>query len=233
VSIENSRLFQQSDLISEFVHELRTPMASLNTAAHLMGRQGITEEQRSKMVEMVRNETNRLTELASTFLDLARLESGRAQFKSELGELQPILVSSIDIMTSRATEHNITIETDIEPNLPKINLDRDKLKQVMLNLLSNAIKYNFSGGKVHVNVSLSGPEIVLSVSDTGPGISEEALKHMFEKFYRVPGTEKLASGTGLGLSICKRIVEAHGGRIEVASEVGKGTTFTVYLPLPK
>lgn len=233
VSIENSRLFQQSDLISEFVHELRTPMASLNTAAHLMGRQGITEEQRNKMVEMVRNETNRLTELASTFLDLARLESGRAQFKSELGELRPILDSSIDIMSSRATEHNIILEADIEPNLPKINLDRDKLKQVMLNLLSNAIKYNFPGGKVHVKAALKEPEIVLAVSDTGPGISEEALQHMFEKFYRVPGTEKLAGGTGLGLSICKRIVEAHRGRIVVTSEVGKGTTFTVYLPLPK
>lgn len=233
VAIENSRLFQQSDLISEFVHELRTPMASLNTAAHLMGRQGITEEQRSKMVEMVRSETNRLTELASTFLDLARLESGRAQFKSELGELQPILTNSIDIMNSRAAEHNITIESHVQPNLPKINLDRDKFKQVMLNLLSNAIKYNFPGGKVLVKAALNDPGIVLSVSDTGPGISEEALQHMFEKFYRVPGTEKLASGTGLGLSISKRIVEAHRGRIEVTSEVGKGTTFTVYLPLPK
>jgi signal transduction histidine kinase len=233
VAIENSRLFQQSDLISEFVHELRTPMASLNTAAHLMGRQGITEEQRNKMVEMVRSETNRLTELASTFLDLARLESGRAQFKSELGELQPILTNSIDIMNSRAAEHNITIESHVQPNLPKINLDRDKFKQVMLNLLSNAIKYNFPGGKVLVKAALNDPGIVLSVSDTGPGISEEALQHMFEKFYRVPGTEKLASGTGLGLSISKRIVEAHRGRIEVTSEVGKGTTFTVYLPLPK
>jgi signal transduction histidine kinase len=233
VAIENSRLFQQSDLIAEFVHELRTPMASLNTAAHLMGRQEITEEQRSKMVEMIRNETNRLTELASTFLDLARLESGRAQFKSELGEVQPILTGSVEIMSGRAAERNITLETDISPNLPPLNLDRDKLKQVMLNLLSNAIKYNYPGGKVRLEAAQKDGEIVISVSDTGPGISEEALKHMFEKFYRVPGTEKLATGTGLGLSICKRIVEAHRGKIDVTSEVGKGTTFTVHLPLPK
>lgn len=233
VAIENARLFQQSDLISEFVHELRTPMASLNTAAHLLNRQGITEEQRSKMVEMIRNETNRLTELASTFLDLARLESGRAQFKSEMGELNPILASSIEIMSGRAAEHNISLETNIAPDLPPIYLDRDKLKQVMLNLLSNAIKYNYPGGKVSLRVALEGGNVAISVSDTGPGISEEALKHMFEKFYRVPGTEKLATGTGLGLSICKRIVEAHRGQIVVTSEVGKGTTFTVYLPLPK
>lgn len=233
VAIENSRLFQQSDLIAEFVHELRTPMASLNTAAHLMGRQEITEEQRSKMVEMIRNETNRLTELASTFLDLARLESGRAQFKSELGEVQPILTGSVEIMSGRAAERNISLETDISPNLPPLNLDRDKLKQVMLNLLSNAIKYNYPGGKVRLEAAQKDGEIVISVSDTGPGISEEALKHMFEKFYRVPGTEKLATGTGLGLSICKRIVEAHRGKINVTSEVGKGTTFTVHLPLPK
>lgn len=233
VAIENSRLFQQSDLIAEFVHELRTPMASLNTAAHLMGRQEITEEQRSKMVEMIRNETNRLTELASTFLDLARLESGRAQFKSELGEVQPILTGSVEIMSGRAAERNISLETDISPNLPPLNLDRDKLKQVMLNLLSNAIKYNYPGGKVRLEAAQKDGEIVISVSDTGPGISEEALKHMFEKFYRVPGTEKLATGTGLGLSICKRIVEAHRGKINVTSVVGKGTTFTVHLPLPK
>jgi signal transduction histidine kinase len=233
VAIENARLFQQSDLISEFVHELRTPMASLNTAAHLMGRQGITEEQRSKMVEMIRNETNRLTELASTFLDLARLESGRAQFKSGLGELKPILTSSVEIMNNRAAEQNLTLEVDIAPDLPLINLDRDKLKQVVLNLLSNAIKYNYPGGKVNLKAALEGSEVVISVSDTGPGISAEALKHMFEKFYRVPGTEKLATGTGLGLSICKRIVEAHRGRILVTSEVGKGTTFAVHLPLPQ
>lgn len=233
VAIENSRLFQQSDLIAEFVHELRTPMASLNTAAHLMSRQEITEEQRNKMVEMIRNETNRLTELASTFLDLARLESGRAQFKSELGEVQPILTGSIEIMSGRATERNITLETAISPNLPPLNLDRDKLKQVMLNLLSNAVKYNYPGGKVRLEAVQKDGEIVLSVSDTGPGISEEALKHMFEKFYRVPGTEKLATGTGLGLSICKRIVEAHRGKIVVTSQVGKGTTFSVHLPLPK
>jgi signal transduction histidine kinase len=193
----------------------------------------MAEEQREQIINNIHNETQRLNTLASSFLDLARLESGRAQFKSELGEVQPILTGSLEIMSGRAAERNISLETDISPNLPPLNLDRDKLKQVMLNLLSNAIKYNYPGGKVRLVAAQKDGEIVISISDTGPGISEEALKHMFEKFYRVPGTEKLATGTGLGLSICKRIVEAHRGKIDVTSEVGKGTIFTVHLPLPK
>jgi signal transduction histidine kinase len=119
----------------------------------------------------------------------------------------------------------------IEDGLPELNADKDKIKQVILNLLSNAIKYNYPQGRVELSARAGEAEIIIAVSDTGPGISEENLKHLFEKFYRVPGTEKLAVGTGLGLSICKRVVETHGGKIEVQSQVGKGTAFIVHLPL--
>ena len=233
VAIENSRLFQQSDLIAEMVHELRTPMASLNTAANLLGRQGISEAQRTRFIEIISAETNRLAELTTSFLDIARLESGRAQFHSEQVQIGPLVQSCIDVMQNRAAEKNITIEVQIPADLPLIIADSDKLKQVFLNLLSNAAKYNYPDGFIRITAGAQNGEIYVAVSDTGPGISAENMKNMFQKFYRVPGTEKLASGTGLGLSICKRIIEIHKGEIEVQSEVGKGTSFIVHLPLPK
>jgi signal transduction histidine kinase len=231
IAIENSRLFQQTDLISDLVHELRTPLASLNTAAHLLNRPEISEEQRIRFIQIIQQEISRLSDLTTSFLDLARLESGRAQFRTETFSLKPLLEDCLEIMRSRAEEKNLTLTSTIADGLPDLTGDKDKIKQVILNLLSNAIKYNYPQGRVDLDAKADDTDLIVSVTDTGPGISEENLKHLFEKFYRVPGTEKLAIGTGLGLSICRRIVETHGGRIGVQSQVGKGTTFTVRLPI--
>jgi len=182
VAIENSRLFQQSDLIAELVHELRTPMASLNTAAHLLGKTGLSEAQREKFIGMILSETNRLSELTTTFLDLARLESGRAQFKSEQGSILPILEDCVAVMHNRAAEKNITLKIHAPEDLPEITADCDKLKQVFLNLISNAIKYNYPDGRVDIHISTSDGYLVVGVQDTGPGISEEARKNLFQKF---------------------------------------------------
>jgi signal transduction histidine kinase len=231
IAIENSRLFLQTDQISDLVHELRTPLASMNTSAYLLNRPEITSDQRNRFIEIIQQEISRLTDLTTSFLDLARLESGRTQFHAEIFSIKPVLDDCLDIMRSRAEEKELTLVEKIEDGLPELNADKDKIKQVILNLLSNAIKYNYPQGRVELSARPGEAEIMIAVSDTGPGISEENLKHLFEKFFRVPGTEKLAVGTGLGLSICKRVVETHGGKIEVQSQVGKGTVFIVHLPL--
>jgi signal transduction histidine kinase len=231
VAIENARLFQQSDLISELVHELRTPLASLNTAAHLLLRPEVSEEQRSKMVQVIHDETQRLSDMTTSFLDLARLESGRAQFQPELFDIREVLADCSMMMKSRAAEKGISLNLEAQEGLPLVAADRNKIKQVILNLLSNAIKYNRPGGKITAEAHSSRREITISVADTGLGILPDAQEHLFEKFYRAPGSENQIQGTGLGLAICKRIVEAHHGNIEVQSVVGKGTTFTVHLPL--
>ncbi len=231
VAIENARLFQQSDLISELVHELRTPLTWLNTAARLLTRPEGSEAMRNKMADTILAETNRLSALTTAFLDLARLEFGRMQFQVKLFDLVELLDECISLMQSKAQEKDIRIQLTADSGLPQVKADRDKIKQVALNLLSNAIKYNRSSGQITITVEAPDDEMIFHVSDSGIGINEEGLSHLFEKFYRAPGAERSVQGTGLGLSICKRIVEAHHGTIDVHSQVGEGTTFNVHLPL--
>jgi signal transduction histidine kinase len=230
VAIENARLFQQSDLISEFVHELRTPLASLSTATYLLLRPEMSQEQRDQIISNIHGETMRLNALASSFLDLARLESGRVQFRKISFSIADLMYECKDVMTTKALEDNIQIRVESPEGLPLLEADRDKIKQVLLNLISNAIKYNRPNGTVMMRAEAFDKEIVICVQDSGIGIPEEALPHLFQKFYRVREHESRATGTGLGLSICKRIVQGHGGRVEVKSKVGVGTLFTVILP---
>ena len=230
VAIENARLFQQSDLISEFVHELRTPLSSLSTATYLLLRPEMSQEQRNQIINNIHNETIRLNALASSFLDLARLESGRVQFRKSAFSIADLIYECKDVMASKAIEDNIQIRVESPERLPLLEADRDKIKQVLLNLLSNAIKYNRPNGTVMLHAEETEKDIVIYIQDTGLGIPDESLPHLFQKFFRVREHESRVAGTGLGLSICKQIIHGHGGRIEVKSKLGVGTVFMVYLP---
>src|SRR5512138_1393505 len=230
VAIENARLFQQSDLISEFVHELRTPLASLSTATYLLLRPEMSREQREQIIHNIHSETLRLNSMASAFLDLARLESGRVQFRKTSFSIPDLLFECKDIMSSKAEEDRIQIRIEASEGLPLMEADRDKIKQVILNLMSNAIKYNRPNGSVIVTGSYTDNELVITIQDTGIGIPEDSIPHLFEKFYRVREHENKAQGTGLGLSISKQIIQGHNGRIEVKSKMGVGTSFTIHLP---
>jgi signal transduction histidine kinase len=233
VAIENARLFHQSDLVAEFVHELRTPLASIGTATYLLLRPEMSQEQRQSMIHNIYNETLRLNTLASSFLDLARLESGRVRFSLTSFELPPMLKECLEIMQSKADESHVTLVLDLPSDLPEVEADRDKIKQVVLNLVSNAIKYNCLNGTVTISAGQDENEWRVAVADTGSGIPVKALPHLFQKFYRVEASEGKVSGTGLGLSICKQIVSGHGGSIEVKSKYGKGSTFTIHIPVQK
>jgi signal transduction histidine kinase len=231
VAIENARLFQQSDLIAEMVHELRTPLSSLRTASHLLLRKDINQDQLVKVVGIIDNETTRLIDMTTSFLDLARLESGRIPFNSELFDPHVLLDECVGLMKDKAAEKNLRLNLYVPDKLPTIKGDRDKIKQVVLNLVSNAVNYNKPSGTITVAGQGKQNELVISVNDTGQGIRQTDIAHLFDKFYRSQATESSVQGTGLGLAICKKIVEAHNGHIEVQSEVGIGTTFLVHLPL--
>ena len=231
VAIENARLFQQSDLIAEMVHELRTPLASLRTASHLLVRKDINQDQLHQVVGIIDTETTRLIDMTTSFLDLARLESGRIPFQSEFFDPNQLLEQCVELMQDKASEKNLRLNLYVPKTLPSLKGDQDKIKQVVLNLVSNAINYNKPSGTITVSGQSRAGELIIAVNDTGQGIRSTELDHLFDKFYRSPATEKTVQGTGLGLAICKKIVEAHGGRIEVQSELGVGTNFSVYLPL--
>lgn len=230
IAIENTRLFQQSDLIAEMVHELRTPLSALTAAAHLMQRPDLPEDQRNSLSLTIYREVERLNGMAADFLDLARLESGRVRFVREPVHLGGLIGECIEVLRPQADEQGIRLESDFDSSLAPVPGDRNRLKQVFLNLLTNAIKYNKPDGSAKVTLTKEGDELVAAVSDTGRGIPAESLPHIFERFYRVPDLEGHAGGTGLGLAIAKRITEAHQGTIEMSSKEGEGSTFTIRLP---
>lgn len=230
IAIENTRLFQEFDLVSEFVHELRTPLASLSTATYLLLRPEISHEQSHQITANIHSETLRLNALASEFLDLARLESGRVQFRKGTFPVKPLLEECQASMQAKAEEARVSIELDVAEDMPAVQGDRDKLKQVLLNLISNGIKYNRPHGKVMLSTCLEDGVWRVNVSDNGLGIPDEALPNLFQKFYRVKGMETKVAGTGLGLSICNGIVQGHGGHIEVKSQLGVGSTFVMVIP---
>jgi signal transduction histidine kinase len=230
VAIQNALLFQQSDLISDLVHELRTPMASLATAAHILIRSDISSEKRASITHALQEEIKRLAELTTTYLDFSRLESGRMHFQFQELDLKPILEESLDIIKTQISEKGLNLAFDLSDQPLMVHADKSRIQQVIHNLVSNAIKYNSPKGTVTIQAYHTTNEVIFLVRDTGPGISAEDQKKLFTRFFRVLGSEKFAMGTGLGLSICKRIIDAHGGSIHVESQVNKGSTFAVHLP---
>jgi signal transduction histidine kinase len=232
IAIENTRLFQQFDLISEFVHELRTPLASLATTSYLLLRPELSAEQSQRMLSGIHDESLRLSTLATTFLDLARLESGRVQYNKTDFDLRRLFEDCCLQMQPHAAERQVELTLLSPAERLIVRADRDRIKQLLINLISNGIKYNRRGGTVSLAGELAGRELLIRVSDTGVGIPRASIPHLFDKFYRVRATESV-SGTGLGLSIVRQIVLGHAGRIEVASKLRSGTTFTVYLPQEK
>lgn len=231
VAIENSRLFQQSDLISEFVHELRTPMSSIFTASFLLQRPEIASDQRLRLAQTIHQETQRLNELASIFLDLASLESGRATLHLSTFAIAPLFEECMQVSQIKAAEKEVQIVLDIPQDLPEVEADRDKLKQLILNLLNNAVKYNCPKGKIWLRGWIDSGELYFAVKDTGLGIPADQLPQLFTRFFRARNVERTVSGTGLGLSICRKIIDIHNGDVQVESEVNVGTEFTVRIPL--
>ncbi len=231
LAIENTRLFQQSDQISELVHEIRTPLSSISTASFLLQQPEVDKDRRVALSTTIYSETQRLSDMATTFLDLARLESGRASFKPSWFNLIELVNEVIDVFSTRTDSSGIELISSIPSQYPEIYADRDKLKQVFINLVSNALKYNQKGGHIEISTNSIDGEHHIIVKDDGLGMSSETVQHLFEKFYRAQKTEEKVQGTGLGLSICKKIIENHNGRISVTSTQGIGTEFEFWLPL--
>ncbi len=230
VAIENSRLFLQSDLIGEFVHEIRTPLSALNAAAHLLKSNRVHEDQKRKMIDILEAEIEALADMSSSFLDLARLESGRKQYNVNEFDIRDLLIECHEIVINEAHKLNILFILDLPDTLPRIRGDRKQLKQAIFNLLNNAVKFNKVEGEIILKAKEGQDHIVIIISDTGLGIPKDEQSKIFEKFYRVRSHRDQVPGTGLGLSVVKQIIHGHGGEINFTSKVNVGTTFTITLP---
>jgi signal transduction histidine kinase len=197
----------------------------------LDGVAGEINEKQKHFLDLANRNINRLALLINDVLDFQKLSSGKILFNLQEHDITETTEETHRVMVALAKNEGVALSIKLEDNLPRASFDRDKIIQVLMNLISNAIKFTPKGGKVSVTVRCQGEELVICVSDTGRGIPKEALPKIFEQFYRVQQPGKEIQGTGLGLAIVKKIIMAHGGRIEVESEVGRGTTFSVFLPL--
>jgi signal transduction histidine kinase len=223
----------KSQFISTVSHELRTPLASMKEAVLIVldGVAGPLNEDQRHFLDVAKRNIDRLWRLINEVLDFQKLGAGKLKFHIQENDLGKVVEDAYTTMLPYASKRHIHLSMSVEPNLPKGQFDSDRLIQVITNLLSNAVKFTPEDGKVSLDLGRKGDEFVLRVSDTGLGIPKEALAKIFDRFYRVNRPGKEIKGTGLGLAIVKAIVLAHGGHIEVASEVDEGTTFTVVLPM--
>jgi len=231
VAVQNARLFQQSDWVAEVVHEIRTPLTSILSYADLLLRPDLDEQIREQAITTILQETERVSDLATQFLDLARLESGRITMSQDVVDVADLVDHAVAVIRPSADQHNRIVRVSWAERLPAIVGDRARLHQVLLNLLSNAVKYSNAGDVINVEAQVQADRLIISVSDTGPGIAQDHLPLLFQKFRRLPGSEEKAQGTGLGLVVARQIVEAHRGQIWVESELGKGSCFFISLPV--
>jgi PAS domain S-box-containing protein len=221
----------KSEFLSNVSHELRTPLQSISGFTKLILNGKVPDQEtQQEFLQIIDGETQHLGNLINSLLDMSRLESGRFQVYKKMLPIRDTFIDPIRSLQSIAREKNIALTADIPAALPEMEVDSDRLRQVVINLLSNAIKFSDPGSSVMVTAKASEKELLFQVSDQGIGIPKESMKHLFERFFRAE--DKLArGGAGLGLYISKQIVEAHGGHIWVDSEPGKGSTFSFTLPL--
>jgi signal transduction histidine kinase len=222
----------KSQLLSTVSHELRTPLASIKGFATTLLRQDVKwdETNRREFLSIIDEESDRLSELISNLLDMSRIEAGTLRIEPEPADLAPIIEETVGAFKIQTHRH--TFRVDLPDALPLVWADPRRARQVLRNLLDNAVKYSPDGGLIGVTASSDAEVVQVVVSDQGLGIEAQYLEHIFDRFYQVDSASTRAvGGSGLGLSICKAILDAHGGRIWVQSEVGLGTEFYFTLPL--
>lgn len=230
---ERDRLDRMKD---EFVltasHELRSPLTSVQGFAELLllERERLSPKQ-AETVEVILDNTRHLVRLLNDLLDLARSDAGRLAIKPVPTDTAPLVEDAVRTMRGQFDARGQRLKLEIEPDLPRIEADRDRIRQVLVNLLTNANEYCPEGAGIGVKVGRGSADVEIDVADDGPGIPEEQLAHIFERFSRGDaGETQRVGGTGLGLAISKSLVELHGGTIDAESTPGAGSTFRIRLP---
>lgn len=223
----------KSDFVSTISHEFKSPLSSIRQLAEMLQSGRVpSENRRQEYYDVLVEQSERLTLLIDNILDFAKIEEGRKKFNFQTLDLGSLLQQIVSVIQDQVRHKDFVIQLEIEKPLPAIKADRESMNQAITNLIDNAVKYSGEARNIIVRAFAEGQYLIITVKDFGIGIKKEEIDKIFERFYR--GGDELTrtvKGSGLGLTLVKQIVEAHHGKIEVESEVGSGSTFTVRIPL--
>jgi two-component system phosphate regulon sensor histidine kinase PhoR len=220
------------DFVANVSHEFRTPLTAIRGFSETL-LEGALEDSgnRRRFIEIIHDHALRLSRLTDDLLRLAQIEAGQLRLEFKPVTVNGIVEPCIETSRAKAMQKGLTLEIQYAQSLPELRGDIGALRGVLQELLDNAIRYSSPGGQIRIQTALKDATAVISVSDTGIGIPKADQDKIFERFYRTdPARSRESGGTGLGLSIAKHLIEAHGGQIRVESEVGRGSTFSIFLP---
>lgn len=228
-NLENMR----KEFVANVSHELRTPLTSIKSYSETLLNGSLQDKEASeRFLNVINSEVDRMTRLVKDLLQLSSIDSGKLCMNFEELSIVDLVARSIEKIKLEAQNKMQHIKVSFEKNLPYVNIDNDRIQQVILNILSNSIKYTPEGGKIEVSISKAGGKIHIKVRDNGIGIPKEDISRIFDRFYRVDkARSREMGGTGLGLSIAKEIIEAHKGKISIKSQPGKFTEVLIVLPI--
>jgi two-component system phosphate regulon sensor histidine kinase PhoR len=222
----------QTDFVNKVSHDLRTPLTSIRMFVETLQMGRLSDEVRqAEALAIIADETARLSTLINRLLDWARMESGRRRFELERQPLRPIIEDALHAFEPQRLTHPVELTRQLPDDLPEVVADREALSGALIDLLFNAHKYTGPDKRITVSAVRTGPVVVVTVADNGPGIALPDQKRIFDKFYRARDPlQRSIEGSGLGLAMVKHIVGAHGGKIAVSSQVGQGAAFAITLP---
>jgi len=234
-SREMSLAAAKSSFVSNVSHELKTPLALIRLYAETLELDRVKDEQQGKdFLRTINGETRRLTQLINNILDFSKIEAGRKEYRFVSSDVAEIVETVLRTYEYQLRDAGFEVSTRIDQGLPMVAIDAEAISQAVVNLLNNATKYSEDAKKIEVAVAARDSHIAIEVADHGIGILRSEQQKIFEKFYRVSTTlVHNTKGSGLGLALVKHVVEAHGGRVLVDSELGRGSRFTILIPIPK
>jgi len=221
------------DFVANVSHEFRTPLTAIQGFAETL-LEGALEDagNRRRFIEIIYDHARRLARLTDDLLRLAQVEAGKLNLEFRPFNVSEIVQPCLETSRIKAAQKDLQLDLENADSLPRLTGDLRCLQGVLQELLDNAIRYSSPGGRIVIKTGLKESDVIIAVSDTGIGIPKADQDRIFERFYRTdPARSRESGGTGLGLSIAKHMIEAHGGKIRVDSEVGKGSTFTIFLPI--
>jgi len=229
--LERSQRLRQN-MVADVAHELRTPLSNLKGYLEAIS-DGVIKPNKAT-IRSLNEEATSLSHLVADLQELSLADAGELKISPQPQNISKLIKETVAILQPEATAKDLTLVADLPKKLPMLNIDAERIKQVLRNLLENAITYTGKSGKITVTACEQKDMVSISVSDTGEGIPPQDLPLIFERFYRVDKSRaRITGGSGLGLTITKRLVETHGGTIEVKSQLGKGSCFTFTLPTSK